>query len=257
MHGDEQARNSKRDMGRFSVTVWTVAALIIAVAAVILAVAGLTSLVIGGLAIVATVFAVTSIIRHRRSWVSAVAAITISAVAVAAAMLTGGMSVSPDLSGKPSSSPSQSAETSTPATSPSPQPETPTQDLPKIGETPISDAGVSLSVEAMECRLESAGEGAPTPSGQYCAVEFTVANNSESGIDILASDFTGQIGETDYPVVPGIGRLGDDMSNTTVLPDSQIDGTLFFDVPTGAALETLSLSAEWFEVGFDVSAPAP
>lgn len=196
--------------------------------------------------------------RRRTIWW--IVAGVVAALAVVAVLLF--VVLSPTRSGVPTSTPeSTSTPTSTPAptpsvsSTPSATPSATPSELPGIGEESTTPAGVSLRVDEMECGLDSAGAGTPPPSGEYCSVTFTVTNDGTEAIDVLTTDLHGHVGDTTYEAVTEFGRLGDDMSTATVLPGSAIDGVLFFDVPAGSSLDTLSITGTWFDGAVDVSAP--
>ncbi|WP_354499793.1 DUF4352 domain-containing protein [Mycetocola sp. 2940] len=198
--------------------------------------------------------------RRRRTWW--IVAGVVAALAVVIVLLT--VVLTPTRSGVPLSTPEPtptSTSTASPSTatpSSSAPPATPSAspgELPGIGEESTTPAGVSLRVDEMECGLASAGAGTPPPTGEYCSVTFTVANDGAEAIDVLTTDLHGHVGDTTYEAVTEFGRLGDDMSTATVLPGSAIDGVLFFDVPAGSALDTLSITGTWFDGAVDVSAP--
>lgn len=192
-------------------------------------------------------------LRQARYRAAGTIAVALAVLAIVLAVIT---PRAPDegVTSAPSSSPGSPHPTPSTTANPETASPNPPGELPSIGETSVSDAGVAMSVDSMECGLSTAGEGTPTPEGQYCALTFTVRNDSSEGIDLIATDFEGRAEDTTYEAVPGIGRLGDDMSATTVLPGSTVEGTLFYDVPLGEKLDSLVLSADWFEAGFDVSA---
>lgn len=246
---------NETDTSRKNSIAWSIAAIVVALgAAVIALVRAPLLIVIGaiGLSVVCIIFA---FFRDKRILLLGVAGSVVVAAIVIAIFSPRGSS-----SGGQASRLSTVTPTSTSTPLPSSQATEPpgpdaSGELPRIGEESSTTAGVSLTVNALTCGLDSAGEGTPPPTGDFCSVQFTVTNEADGAIDIFATDLQGHTGDTTFLSVPGIGRLGDDMSTATVLPGAAIDGVLFFDVPTSTSLDRLSISGQWFNGAVDVSAP--
>ncbi|ANF32619.1 hypothetical protein A0130_13920 [Leifsonia xyli] len=146
----------------------------------------------------------------------------------------------PATTATPSASPSAPSPTPPPAPSASP--------LPGVGQTVTSRAGVGFTVTAVQCGLD-AQDGVIdtiTPKGQFCRLDFTVANGSPQPQDLTRWDIYGYIGKSRYEAEDQLGRFGDSYFSTTVNPGLSVPCTVYFDVPPGASLDRVKLMTDWW-----------
>jgi hypothetical protein len=149
----------------------------------------------------------------------------------------------------PSPSPSSpSAPGATPSASPTPSVAPTPAGLPGVGQTVSSRSGVGFTVTAVQCGL-GPQEGVfeqVAPKGEYCRVDFTVANGSAQPQELTRWDLYGYIGTSRYETEDELGRLGDDYFATTVNPGLSVPCTVYFDVPAGASLDRVKLITDWW-----------
>lgn len=155
--------------------------------------------------------------------------------APAAAPAAGSPSASP-----PPPAPSATSSPSAPAPSPS--------SLPGVGQTVSSRAGVGFTVTAVQCGL-GAQVGVIdtiTPKGQFCRVDFTVANGSQQPQELTRWNLFGYIDKSRYEADDELGRFGDDYFAATVNPGLSVPCSVYFDVPPGATLDRVKLMTDWW-----------
>ncbi|MGO4534397.1 DUF2510 domain-containing protein [Leifsonia sp. 2MCAF36] len=148
-----------------------------------------------------------------------------------------------------SSTPSASA---TPASPTPPSTSTPTvpasPQTPGIGQAVTNRAGVSFTVTGAQCGLGAQDNvfGDVAPKGQFCKVDFVVANGSTGPQVLTTTDVYGYIGNGRYQAETNLGTFGDDFYSTTVNPGLSVNCTVFFDVPSGASLDRVKLMTGWW-----------
>ena len=110
-----------------------------------------------------------------------------------------------------------------------------------IGDTVTDAANVSFTVNAMKCGLTVGGKDPfdEKPKGEFCQVDLTIANGSSDSISLSGLDFAAFIGESKYDTESIANMFDDDYYGTDVNPGLSAKGTIFFDVPAGATLDTV------------------
>jgi hypothetical protein len=149
------------------------------------------------------------------------------------------------VTGSPSSSPTTSAPAPT-ATATPPAPTAPA--VAGLGQAVTSRAGVAFTVTSAQCGLGAQDESfdTVTPKGQFCKIDFVVANGSAQPQDVSSFDVYGYIGNARYQAETTLGKFGDDYFSTTVNPGLSVNCTVFFDVPSGASLDRVKLITTWW-----------
>lgn len=144
------------------------------------------------------------------------------------------------------SAPSTTSPSATPA-SPAPTTSAPPA-LPGLGQAVRSRAGVSFTVTGVQCGLGAQDDvfGDVAPKGQFCRIDFVVANGSPQPQDVSNYDVYGYIANARYQVETGLGKFGDDYYSTTVNPGLSVPCTVFFDVPPGTSLDRVKLITTWW-----------
>lgn len=106
---------------------------------------------------------------------------------------------------------------------------------------------MAFTVTSVECGLRAAPclFEAEMPTGEFCAINFTVKNGSNKSIDLSSSSVTGYITQVEYKTENTLGHLGKDSFFTSINPGLSIDSTLYTDVPVGATLDKVKLSTAW------------
>ncbi|MEN0083630.1 MAG: DUF2510 domain-containing protein [Leifsonia sp.] len=134
-----------------------------------------------------------------------------------------------------------------PAATPTPAPSAPPA-LPGVGQTVTSRSGVSFRVAGVTCGLgpQEYVFGTVAPKGQFCRIDFVVANGGSQPEDISTYDVFGYIGNARYEADTSLGTFGDDNFSTTVNPGLTVNCTVFFDVPAGAGLDRVKLITGWW-----------
>jgi hypothetical protein len=148
-----------------------------------------------------------------------------------------------------SSAPVPSASPATPPTTPTPSPAASAPaPLPGVGQTVTSRSGVGFTVTGAQCGLGPQEDTFDTvaPKGQFCRVDFVVANDSAQPQDVSRSDLYGYIANSRYEADYELGSFGDDYYSTTVNPGLSVEGSVYFDVPPGASLDRMKLITDWW-----------
>lgn len=116
--------------------------------------------------------------------------------------------------------------------------------LPGIGDTVTSRDGVSFTVTSQTCGLTSIGESflAETAKGEFCEIRFTVVNGTDDSLSLSSYDVKGKIGKAEYDTSSSNNRFGDDYFGTDVNPGLTADSVVYFDVPAGSTLESITYS---------------
>lgn len=205
----------------------------------------------------ALILAIRTLVKRRPGTGQAVASTIVAGVGWMIALVVGvgsfGMAShsSPVGNAIPTSTPSSTAPPSpTPvatAPQPSPSPSAPPA-MPGIGQTVTSRGGVSFTVSSAQCGLGAQDSvfGGVAPKGQFCKVDFVVANGGSQPQDVSTWDLYGYIGAARYQAETTIGNFGDDSFSTTVNPGLSVPCTVFFDVPAGAQLDRVKLITGWW-----------
>ncbi|MFF9561806.1 DUF4352 domain-containing protein [Leifsonia sp. NPDC014704] len=130
---------------------------------------------------------------------------------------------------------------------PSPAPSSPPP-VPGIGQSVASRSGVSFTVTGVQCGLGTQDDvfGTVTPKGQFCKVDFVVANGSSQPQNVSAWDVYGYIGNARYEADTSLGSFGEDSFSTTVNPGLSVNCSVYFDVPAGAGLDRVKLITSWW-----------
>ncbi|PWB98254.1 hypothetical protein DF220_10770 [Salinibacterium hongtaonis] len=125
-----------------------------------------------------------------------------------------------------------------------------------VGKSFESTDGVAVAVTRRICGISAVGKDQPeyTAVGQYCTVGVNVVNDSDASADLSQLKVTGHSGDTEYFPDYWAGTAAD--GGMQVLePGGSVESTLFFDIPKGALLDTVTLVSPWpgieeFEVAF-------
>ncbi|MFF1573197.1 DUF4352 domain-containing protein [Leifsonia sp. NPDC058292] len=168
---------------------------------------------------------------------------------VSIGVLAGGSDSQTGAAAVPSASSSVAPPTSAPPATPTAPPTTaPPAAAAGVGQPVTSRAGVAFSVSGMQCGLGAQEDvfGEVAPKGQFCKVDFVVANGSAQPQDVSASDIFGYIENARYKPDNTLGRFGDDSFLTTVNPGLTVNCTVYFDVPPGASLDRVKLITSWW-----------
>jgi hypothetical protein len=120
--------------------------------------------------------------------------------------------------------------------------------FPGLGQAVTSRAGVSFTVTGAQCGLGAQDNvfGNAVPKGQFCKIDFVVANGSAQPQDVSNYDVYGYIANARYQAETTLGKFGDDYYSTTVNPGLSVPCTVFFDVPPGASLDRVKLITTWW-----------
>lgn len=119
-----------------------------------------------------------------------------------------------------------------------------------------SDDGLAVSVSSRICGISAVGTDKPefTAAGQYCTVGVTVTNETGEEVDVSMLKLTGHADGNEYFPDYWAGAAADGGMQALASGET-VDSTLFFDMPKGALLETVSMTSPWpgleaFEVAF-------
>jgi hypothetical protein len=124
--------------------------------------------------------------------------------------------------------------------------QTPTPVSSGIGN-PVRDGAIELVVTAVDCDKKKVGRGvfAREAAGQFCLVEFALRNTGSGVVTLSAShqwvvttDGTRHQADVDATMVANSSLF---VGFTLVLPGDSMTGTLVFDIPDTAELETIEL----------------
>jgi hypothetical protein len=115
-------------------------------------------------------------------------------------------------------------------------------DAAGIGDTVTSGEGVSFTVNAVTCGLATVGESfaEETAKGEFCEVKFTLLNGTDESINVSGYNFTGAIDTAEYDSNSVANKFGEDYFATDVNPGLSTDGAIYFDIPVGSALDTVT-----------------
>ena len=118
-----------------------------------------------------------------------------------------------------------------------------------VGELGESASGIGVRVDAAECGIASVGTeggipGLKTADGQYCTVDMTFINNTDSPIDVDTVYIVGFVGDTEYsktidvlPYLPEVEGVEDFGAN--VAPGAEMKARNYYEIPAGAPLDRL------------------
>ncbi|MCW4386198.1 hypothetical protein OH146_10490 [Salinibacterium sp. SYSU T00001] len=125
-----------------------------------------------------------------------------------------------------------------------------------VGKAFTSEDGLAVSVTRRICGISGVGEHKPefTPVGQYCTVGVNVDNGTGESVDLTQLKVSGFAADTQYFPDYWAGNAADGGMIALEAGES-IESTLFFDVPKGQLLESVTLTSPWegiesFEVSF-------
>lgn len=154
-------------------------------------------------------------------------------------------------SGAATTSTPRSSATPSATVTPTPTPSTTaasTPPLPSVGQTVTSRSGVGFTVTGIQCGLGSQDDAFQTvvPNGQFCRVDFVVANGSSRPQGVSQANIFGYIENNRYEADYRLGNFGDDSYSTTVNPGLSIPCSVYFDVPPGASLDRVKLITGWW-----------
>lgn len=205
----------------------------------------------------ALILAIRALVRRRAGRGSSISAIVVAGIGWlfslvvglgSFALLPAGAPSSPEAAAVSSSTPTASPTASAPPATPSAGPTPTVPALPGLGQAVTSRSGVSFTVTGVECGLGAQQDvfGDVAPKGQFCRIDFVVANGSTQPQNLSASDVFGYIGNARYEADSGLARFGDDDYFSTVNPGLSVDCTVFFDVPAGATLDRVKLITSWW-----------
>lgn len=146
----------------------------------------------------------------------------------------------------PTSRPSTGAPTRPTATVTPPAPTS--SAIRSVGQAVTSRTGVSFTVTGAQCGLGAQDDMFDTvaPKGQFCKIDFVVANGSGQPQDVAAYDVYGYIGNARYQAETSLGKFGEDYYAITVNPGLSVNCAVFFDVPSGVSLDRVKLITSWW-----------
>lgn len=110
-----------------------------------------------------------------------------------------------------------------------------------LGQSVTNGDGVTFTLDAVECGLTSTGADFfdETPTGEFCRLDYTVANDGTESVSLLAADVTAESGAISYEADDATGRFGEDYFTTDVNPGLAVPCIVFVDVPVGTAVDTI------------------
>lgn len=116
--------------------------------------------------------------------------------------------------------------------------------VPGVGDTVTSSDGVSFTVNAISCGLAGAGEGflEEKAKGEFCEVKFTLLNGTDDALNASSYDITAAIGPAEYETSSIANTFGGDSFGTDINPGLSAECVVYFDVPAGVALDTVTYS---------------
>lgn len=118
------------------------------------------------------------------------------------------------------------------------------EDVVALGQPVTNGDGVTFTLDAVECGLTSSGSEFfdETPAGEFCRLDFTVANGGTESVSLLAGDITAYAGDVAFQADDATGRFGEDYFTTDVNPGLSVPCVVFVDVPAGTALDTVAFA---------------
>jgi hypothetical protein len=124
-------------------------------------------------------------------------------------------------------------------------PDTPLSgDSTSLGQPITNSDGTTFTLNGVQCGLTTTGDDffAETPTGEWCRVDFSVANDGSEAVSLLAGDITGYAAEIAYEADDATGKFGEDYFTTDLNPGLSIQAVVFIDVPAGTALDTVAFA---------------
>jgi hypothetical protein len=118
---------------------------------------------------------------------------------------------------------------------------------------PATIDNVTFTVNSEECGATSAGDETfgVTAQGTYCFFSVTVLNGSTEPFFFDSSSVTGYLGEAEYSAdgEAAIYLPDNDAFLEEINPGNTVTATVVFDVPAGAQLDRLEMSAGFLSTG--------
>lgn len=123
-----------------------------------------------------------------------------------------------------------------------PAEEAPADDTAGIGDTVTSGDGVAFTVNAVTCGLTTVGASftEETAKGEFCEIQLVVENGTDDALSVSSYDFKGAIGGAEYETNSIANKFGEDYFATDVNPGLSTTATVYFDVPAGSSLDTVT-----------------
>jgi len=125
--------------------------------------------------------------------------------------------------------------------------------------TPVRDGKFEFVVKSQKCGVGRVGSSllGQDAQGQFCLVVVTVKNIGDAAQLFDASSQKGfNAAGQEYSADGGAGIYANDQAQTflnEINPGNQVQGTLVFDIPKGAAITRLELHDSPFSGGVEVS----
>lgn len=118
-----------------------------------------------------------------------------------------------------------------------------------IGQIVTTDSGMDVTLNSVECGLPTfeTSYSTETALGQFCVVNYTVANNSNEPIFMFTNDVGAIVGDTDLEASTMLGGFAPDNGLSIELnPGLSTTGTSVIDIPAGATLDAVTFTGGFF-----------
>lgn len=113
-----------------------------------------------------------------------------------------------------------------------------------LGDPVTNSAGVSFTLDRVECGLTTTGDEffSETPTGEWCRIDYTVANGGTEAVSMLSGDVKGYVGDVAFEADDATGRFGADYFTTDLNPGLSAPCVVFIDVPAGTQLDSVGFA---------------
>ncbi|MEO8261437.1 MAG: DUF4352 domain-containing protein [Pseudolysinimonas sp.] len=118
---------------------------------------------------------------------------------------------------------------------------TATGDTVALGQPVTNSDGFTFTLDGVECGLTSTGPDFfdEAPVGEWCRVDYTVANDGTESVSLLAGDIQLISGDLAYDADDATGQFGADYFTTDVNPGLSVPCVVFVDVPAGTTADSV------------------
>jgi hypothetical protein len=113
-----------------------------------------------------------------------------------------------------------------------------------LGDTVTNSAGVAFTLDRVECGLTTTGDDffSEAPTGEWCRLDYTVANGGTEALSMLSGDVKAYVGGTAFEADDATGRFGEDYFTTDLNPGLSAPCVVFIDVPQGTQLDSVAFA---------------
>lgn len=118
-----------------------------------------------------------------------------------------------------------------------------------IGQPVTTADGMDVTLNSVECGSTTwdTGYSTETAIGQFCIVNFTVANNGKEPVFMFINDVGAIVGDTDVEAASTLGGFSPDNGFSVELnPGLSTTGVAVIDIPAGAAVDAVTFSGGLF-----------